>query len=63
LADLQRYLAGMQYCISSPGLGTSFTLAWPAVQNYLAFQGDSRAINSFYYTWWLDPTLAPIKKS
>ncbi len=63
LGDLQRYLAGMQYCISSPGLATSFTLAWPAVKNYLAFQGDSRAINSFYYTWWLDQTLDPIKKS
>ena len=63
LADLQKYLGGMQYAISSPGLGTSFSLAWPAVRNYLAFQGDSRAIGSFYYTWWLDDTQAPIKKS
>jgi ABC-type transport system substrate-binding protein len=63
LSDLQKYLAGMQYCISSPGLGTSFTLAWPAVKNYLAYQEDSRAINSFYYTWWLDQTLEPIKKA
>jgi hypothetical protein len=30
------------------------------VQNYLTFQGDSRAINAFYYTWWLDPTKAPL---
>jgi len=63
LADLQRYLGGMQYCVSSPGVGTSFTLAWPAVRNYLVFQGDSRAINSFYYTWWLDDTLPPIKRA
>ncbi len=63
LQDMQRYLAGMQYAVTSPGLATQFTLAWPAVRNYLTHQGDSRAINSFYYTWWLDDTLAPIKKS
>jgi ABC-type transport system substrate-binding protein len=63
LQDMQRYLAGMQYAVTSPGLATQFTLAWPAVRNYLAYQGDSRAINSFYYTWWLDDTLAPLKKS
>jgi peptide/nickel transport system substrate-binding protein len=63
LADLQRYLAGMQYAISSPGLATQFTVAWPAVRNYLTYQGDSRAINSFYYTWWLDDTQAPLKKA
>jgi hypothetical protein len=60
LGDLQRYLAGKQYAVSSPGGASEFSLAWPAVQNYLTFQGDSRAINSFYYTWWLDPTKAPI---
>ncbi|HLF78950.1 MAG TPA: ABC transporter substrate-binding protein [Dehalococcoidia bacterium] len=64
LSDLQKYLAGMQYAISSPGLGTSFSLAWPCVQNYLTFQGDSRgAPNSVYYTMWVDDTKAPIKKA
>jgi ABC-type transport system substrate-binding protein len=63
LADLQKYLAGMQYAVTSPGLATQFTVAWPVVRNYLAQQGDSRAINSFYYNWWLDETQAPIKKS
>jgi peptide/nickel transport system substrate-binding protein len=63
LADLQRYLAGMQYAVTSPGLGTAFTLAWPAVRNYLALQGDSRSINSFYYNWWLDDTQAPIRRA
>ena len=63
LQDLQRYLAGMQYAVTSPGLGTAFSLAWPAVRNYLTFQGDSRAINAFYYTWWLDETQAPLKKT
>jgi ABC-type transport system substrate-binding protein len=63
LQDLQRYLAGMQYAVTSPGLATQFTVAWPAVKNYLTYQGDSRAINAFYYTWWLDDTLAPLKKS
>jgi ABC-type transport system substrate-binding protein len=64
LADLQKYLAGTQYCVTSPGLGTQFTLAWPAVKNYLTFQGDSRgAPNAFYYTWWLDPNEAPLKRA
>ena len=63
LSDLQKYLAEMQYCVTSPGLGTQFTLAWPAVKNYLTFQGDSRAINSFYYNWWLDPNEAPLKRA
>ncbi|HLF78951.1 MAG TPA: ABC transporter substrate-binding protein [Dehalococcoidia bacterium] len=64
LADLQRYLGGMQYTVGSPGNATSFDLAWPAVKNYLTFQGDSRgAPTSFYYTWWLDETQAPLKKS
>jgi ABC-type transport system substrate-binding protein len=63
LSDLQKYLAGQQYAVTSPGLATQFSLAWPAVQNYLALQGDSRAINSFYYTWWLDDTKAPIKRT
>ncbi len=63
LADLQKYLAGMQYCVSSPGVASTFALAWPAVKNYLVYQGDSRAINAFHWTWWLDETQAPIKKS
>jgi peptide/nickel transport system substrate-binding protein len=63
LGDLQKYLAEKQYAVTSPGLGTQFTLAWPAVKNYLTFQGDSRAINSFYYTWWLDENEAPLKKA
>jgi ABC-type transport system substrate-binding protein len=63
LADLQKYLAEKQYCITSPGLGTQFTLAWPAVKNYMALQGDSRAIDNFYYTWWLDENEAPLKRA
>jgi peptide/nickel transport system substrate-binding protein len=63
LAELQRYLAEKQYCIASPGAATRFTMAWPAVKNYLAFQGDSRAIDAFYYTWWLDENEAPLKKA
>jgi ABC-type transport system substrate-binding protein len=61
LGDLQRYLGGMQYCVSSPGVASGFELAWPVVQNYATFQQDSRAINNFYYTWWLDETKAPLK--
>ena len=60
LGDLQRYLGGMQYCVSSPGVASGFELAWPAVQNYAVYQEDSRAINNFYYTWWIDPTKKPL---
>ena len=64
LNDLQRYLGGMQYTVGSPGTATSFDLAWPAVKNHLALQGDSRgAPNAYYYTWWLDDTQAPLKKA
>ena len=63
LADLQKHLAGMQYAVTSPGLGTQYTLAWPAVRGYLYYQGDSRAINSFYYTWSIDDTQAPLKRA
>jgi ABC-type transport system substrate-binding protein len=60
LGDLQRYLAERMYTVGAPGNASSFALAWPAVQNYLAFQGDSRAINAFFYDWWLDETKAPL---
>ncbi len=63
LSDLQKYLGGMQYAVTSPGLGTQYTLAWPAVRGYLYYQGDSRAINSFYYTWSIDDTQAPLKRA
>ena len=39
LGDLQRYLAGMQYCVSSPGVASGFELAWPAVKNYAHLPG------------------------
>jgi hypothetical protein len=37
-------------------------MAWPAVGNFLVQQGASRAINSHYYTTWVDETRAPFKK-
>jgi ABC-type transport system substrate-binding protein len=63
LGDLQRYLAKMQYSVTNPGTADTFLMAWPALRNYATFQGDSRAINDYYYTWWLDETQAPFKKS
>ena len=63
LGDIQRYLAKMQYSVTKPGNADTFLMAWPAVKNYATFQGDSRAINDYYYTWWLDENEAPIKKS
>jgi peptide/nickel transport system substrate-binding protein len=63
LADLQKYLAGMAYTVGSPGNATTFDLAWPALKNHYVHQQDSRSITSFYYSWWLDETEAPLKKS
>src|SRR5262249_18602418 len=59
--DLQRYLAQKQYAIRWPGGSTSFSLAWPALRNFLAWQGGpSLATNARY---WIDDTQAPLKKS
>jgi peptide/nickel transport system substrate-binding protein len=58
--DLQRYLAKAQWAISEPGIADSFELAWPALANYRAINGDRRTPA---YSWWLDETKAPLKKS
>jgi ABC-type transport system substrate-binding protein len=57
--DLQRILAKHQYSITAPGLATSFRLAYPGLGNFQVFQGDSRAINQGFYTWWEDRSKAP----
>ena len=52
--EMQRYMADKQYITRYPGGASGFNLAWPAVRNFGAFNGDQR--NNYYY--WLDPSLA-----
>jgi len=44
VADIQRLLAKQAYAVLRPGFADSFQLAWPAIENYATFQGDSRVI-------------------
>jgi ABC-type transport system substrate-binding protein len=63
LHDLQRYLAKQQYCVSRAGLASEFRMAWPVASNFFVNQGDSRAINNFFYTTWVDETKAPVGRA
>jgi peptide/nickel transport system substrate-binding protein len=58
--EIQRYLAKAAWCISEPGTADSFELAWPALANYRVFNGDRRTPA---FSWWLDDTKAPLKKT
>jgi ABC-type transport system substrate-binding protein len=44
--DLQRHLAEKQYNVARPGFADSFLLAWPAIENFATFQGDSRVVGA-----------------
>jgi ABC-type transport system substrate-binding protein len=44
LHDIQRLLAKQAYMVARPGFADSFQLAWPAIENFATFQGDSRVI-------------------
>jgi peptide/nickel transport system substrate-binding protein len=57
--DIQRHLAKAQWAISEPGTADTFELAWPALANYRAINGDRRTPA---FSWWLDETKAPMKK-
>jgi ABC-type transport system substrate-binding protein len=46
IRDLQRDLAEKQYNVNRPGFGDTFLLAWPAIENFATFQGDSRVIGA-----------------
>jgi ABC-type transport system substrate-binding protein len=61
--DLQRHLAKQQYVIRYPGGASGLALAWPAVKNYLAFQGVNSSFHGVEYYYWLDDTKAPLKKA
>lgn len=60
VGDIQRQLAKSMYLISEPGVSDGFDLAWPALANHRAFQGDRRSQAT---SWWLDETKAPFKKA
>jgi ABC-type transport system substrate-binding protein len=61
IVELVRYLGGKQYSIQGVSGGSSFDMAWPAVQNFRAFLGGSANSQRVSNThWWLDPTKAPL---
>jgi len=62
--EIQRYVAGKMYSVRWAGGASSFSLAWPAVQNFLAFRGGGVfGVPPFNVNEWLDPTQAPLKTS
>jgi ABC-type transport system substrate-binding protein len=44
--DLQRHLGEKQYTVARPGFADNFLLAWPAIENFATFQGDSRVVGA-----------------
>ena len=56
--ELQRYLAKPWYAASMPGMGTAFTVAWPALGNFRVWQ-QARA----NYQWWVDDKKAPFRET
>ena len=61
--DLQRHLGKQQYVIRYPGGASGLAVSWPAVKNYLAFQGANSSFHGAEYYYWLDDTKAPLKKA
>ena len=62
LNDLQRYLAPKAYVLHGVGGATSFSMAWPAIGNYLVWQGGSgTSVRAQSTRWWLDDSQAPLK--
>jgi len=57
--DLERLLAKEQYAVHHPGYGGTFQLAWPVLRNFLVYY-DRR---NTAFSWWLDPTKAPLATS
>lgn len=59
--DFQRYMAKMFYYSRYPGGATSLSLAWPAIQNWNVFRGQTLA--GFYTYEWLDTTKPPLNRT
>jgi hypothetical protein len=57
--DIQRHFGKMMYIVRNPGGATGFSLAWPALKNFLAFDGEP--IPNLHY--WIDDSLPPFKKA
>jgi peptide/nickel transport system substrate-binding protein len=60
--DMQRYLGAKQYAVRYPGGATAFSLNWPALKNYLAYQ-DHVEIRLRFLHEWIDETQKPISKA
>jgi ABC-type transport system substrate-binding protein len=60
--DLQRYMAGKMYDLLFPGSASGFSLAWPALGNFLALGGDGPRRNDQMHHW-LDQTKPPFAKA
>jgi len=58
MRDLQRYLGEQMYLIRPVSGATGFELAWPALRNFMYFQGTRRAEEWIYF--WLDQTKKPL---
>jgi len=58
MKDLQRYLGEQMYLIRPVSGATGFELAWPALRNFMYFQGTRRAEEWIYF--WLDQTKKPL---
>jgi peptide/nickel transport system substrate-binding protein len=56
--QVQKIDAKRQYYIRMPGGAESFSLAWPAIANYGVYKGGY-----FWWQYWLDNTMAPLKKA
>jgi peptide/nickel transport system substrate-binding protein len=59
LLDAQRYLGKAMHSMFMPGTATGFYAAWPAVQNFNAFDGGVDETWE-HYNMWIDPTKAPL---
>ena len=64
ITELVKYLGGKMYSIQGVGGASSFTLAWPVLGNYQAYQGGSANSQRIYNTyWWIDDTKAPLRRA
>jgi peptide/nickel transport system substrate-binding protein len=59
--ELQRYLAKTMYVIQPPGVAAGFTMAWPCVGNFRAFNHSSSDFD--HYRIWVDQTKPPFKSA
>ena len=61
LKDMDKHASENMYLIRPISGATGFTLAWPALKNYLYFRGSRRSEE--YTHWWLDQAQKPISRA